>query len=141
MKSFAKTVAYKSPQIFYDLSRALFLLLLNVSKRYDSPPEGFTPETFSFPQGLEIIDYSVDDSYQLLNKIGEKFDVENIADDYINYFDPCSSFPISYAYLKYIYENCTQETGDIYYLLDLAHMHPQVAESKYHDISEMFSEI
>ena len=142
VKSFETTLAYKSPQIFYDLSRALFLILLNVSKRYDSPPDGFTPETFSFPQGLEIIPFTREDSVNLLTKIREKFDMEEgFEEEQIQYFDPCSSFPISYAYLKYIYEHCTPESGSIYYLLQLAAMHPEVAEAPYHDQSEMFSEI
>lgn len=145
VKSFSTALAYKSPQIFYDLSRALFLMLLNVSKRYDTPPEGFSPESFSFPSGLKPIKFTFEEAEDLINKICKKFhespDEEWVVDELVPLFDPISCFPMAYSYLKYIYDNCTEETGDVYYLLKLASMHPEVAEELHHDMGEMFSEI
>jgi len=142
VRSLGTTLLFKSPQIFYDLSRTIFLALLNVTKRLYSPPDGFVPIIFSFPPNLDTYTYTHQQSIELINLIGEKFGLDSFSQDYTLLFNPSSSFPISYSYLKHIIESVDPEVyWNVDYLINFASMHPMVAEAQYQDQNSLFSKI
>ena len=142
VKRLGTSLSYKSPQIFYDLSRTIFLSLLNVSKRYNSPLDGYEPFLFSFPNDIEPICFTKEDSKLILIKIFEKFELDDYSQYYLSLFDPSSSFPPSYSYLNYIYEKIEKNDSiDVERLINLASMHPIIAQSPFPDQNSLFSKI